>query len=438
GSQDLVFSENRLVSGSLDALIDLFLPCADVAPDPAYSFTFLLTSRLFVAPADLLFELSQCHLAMPHGQERRRLVEHSLALLDQWTKLFPYDFLGRKMSEVLRALCESLARESTDASKRLADLTASLLARLTAAAQAEAELLRHFEVGLRRLQEPPSAGVQDAVAGLLAICSDPAVLADQLTIAELERLRHLGPEELLQSFCQENPRRQPVLLEEKKVHFLEAYAHWFNRLSALTATEVCTRLRKRDRVRAVDQLVAAANACLRQRNFNSAMAILAGLSQAPVARLRRTWTRAAPGCAELEAQLSPAHNFGAYRRLLAEAAGRPAVPFFSLLLRDLFALGELTATRQANGYINFLKCHEAARLVAQLLAWRGAGSGPAVRRPEVQECLATQPVLSGPALAYASFECEPPDTEAERAAFRQLRERTVPPSYATLRGKKAK
>ena len=37
-----------------DALVDHFIPNATITPNQWYSFTFLVTSRLFIAPHDLL------------------------------------------------------------------------------------------------------------------------------------------------------------------------------------------------------------------------------------------------------------------------------------------------------------------------------------------------------------------------------------------------
>nr|KAF6448561.1 RasGEF domain family member 1C [Rousettus aegyptiacus] len=40
---------------------------------------------------------------------------------------------------------------------------------------------------------------------LLGVCSDPYTLAQQLTHVELERLRHIGPEEFVQAFVNKDP-----------------------------------------------------------------------------------------------------------------------------------------------------------------------------------------------------------------------------------------
>jgi hypothetical protein len=53
--QALVYLDGgNLVSGSLDALVQHMVPTAEYYPDRAYLFAFLLSSRLFIKPHELL------------------------------------------------------------------------------------------------------------------------------------------------------------------------------------------------------------------------------------------------------------------------------------------------------------------------------------------------------------------------------------------------
>ena len=45
----------------------------------------------------------------------------------------------------------------------------------------------------------------------------------------------------MQAFAkEENPKQIPVFRDMKKTHNLEAYVQWFNRLSYLVASEICS------------------------------------------------------------------------------------------------------------------------------------------------------------------------------------------------------
>ena len=53
----LVYQDNNLISGQLDALLQHLVPTADYYPDRTYIFAFLLSSRLYVKPHALLAEV---------------------------------------------------------------------------------------------------------------------------------------------------------------------------------------------------------------------------------------------------------------------------------------------------------------------------------------------------------------------------------------------
>lgn len=184
------------------------------------------------------------------------------------------------------------------------------------------------------------------VFGIMDLCPSCAHLAHQLTAIELERLSHIGPEEFVQAFAKEyqnsmsktasNPSAtaqssdgsggsnaggsqqqqvmQTSLNDMKKTRNLESYVEWFNRLSYLTASEivkVCRKLqnnnsvsrksyfiylsfiffqypKKKQRVRIIEYWIETARECFNIGNFNSLMAIIAGLNLAPISRLKKT------------------------------------------------------------------------------------------------------------------------------------------------------
>lgn len=50
----LVFEDRHLVSGTLDGLVDYLVPSEDHYPETAFLFAFILTSRMFIRPHQLL------------------------------------------------------------------------------------------------------------------------------------------------------------------------------------------------------------------------------------------------------------------------------------------------------------------------------------------------------------------------------------------------
>lgn len=87
--------------------------------------------------------------------------------------------------------------------------------------------------------ESQSTSLDENFTDMSELCPNPAILAQQLTHVELERLSFIGPEEFVQAFAKENPNIETSFKDMKKTHNLEQYVQWFNRLSYFVATQVC-------------------------------------------------------------------------------------------------------------------------------------------------------------------------------------------------------
>ncbi|XP_027627278.1 ras-GEF domain-containing family member 1A [Tupaia chinensis] len=167
-SGDLVFQEGRLLSGSLEALMEHLVPTVDYYPDRTYIFTFLLSSRVFMPPHDLLARVGQICLEqrqkLEAGPEKARLKSFSakiVQLLKEWTEAFPYDFQDEKAMAELKAITHRVTQcdeENGTVKKAIAQMTQSLLLSLAARSQ------------LQELREklPPPARDKCGVALLLA------------------------------------------------------------------------------------------------------------------------------------------------------------------------------------------------------------------------------------------------------------------------------
>ncbi|XP_011630842.1 ras-GEF domain-containing family member 1B [Pogonomyrmex barbatus] len=263
------------------------------------------------------------------------------------------------------------------------------------------------------------------------LCPSATVLAQQLTHVELERLSYIGPEEFVQAFAKESPHLETSFKDMKKTRNLESYVQWFNRLSYFVATEVCKHAKKKQRVRVVEYWIETARECFNIGNFNSLMAIIAGLNMSPISRLKKTWSKVQSAkFSILEHQMDPSSNFSSYRSTLKAAMWRSAgatderqrivVPFFSLLVKDLYFLNEGCSNKLPNGHINFEKFWQLAKQVTEFIAWKQVAC-PFEKNPRVIAFLQASPVLTENTLALASFECEPPDNNPEKERYKALK-----------------
>ncbi|XP_060040911.1 ras-GEF domain-containing family member 1A isoform X1 [Erinaceus europaeus] len=441
GSEDLVFQDGRLVSGSLEALMEHLVPTADYYPDRTYIFTFLLSSRVFIRPHDLLARVGRICLEqrrqLEAGPEKAKLKCFSarvVQLLKEWTEAFPYDFQDETVMAELKAITHRVAQcdeEGGTVKKAIAQMTQSLPLALAARGQRQELRDKLCSPALDRgpvLKAKPPAAQKD----ILGVCCDPLVLAQQLTHIELERVGSIRPEDLMQILSHMDSRdKHRCRGDPAKTRSLEAYDDWFDCLSMLVATEVCRVVKKKHRTRVLEFLIDVARECFNIGNFNSMMAIISGMNLSPVARLKKTWSKVKTAKFDvLEHHMDPSSNFCNYRTALQGAMQRSqtanssrekvVIPVFNLFVKDMYFLHKIHTNHLPNGHVNFKKFWEISRQIHEFMAWTQVEC-PFEKDKKIQSYLLTAPVYSEEALFVASFESEGPENHMEKDSWKALR-----------------
>lgn len=230
-----MYRDGNLISGSLEALIQHMVPTDIYYPDRAYLFAFLLSSRLFIKPHELLAKIRQlCETQQglgsagtQHGPSTARFAEHLVQLLAEWTETFPYDFRDERVMQHVRVVTQQCMTLNQSLRSTIPVLLQNLQQRL--------KTLEAYEKSLD--QNMPFD--ENQPSDITEVCTSPATLAQQLTHMELERLSFIGPEEFVQAFAKDNPHIETSFKDMKKTRNLEQYVQWFNRLSYFVATQVC-------------------------------------------------------------------------------------------------------------------------------------------------------------------------------------------------------
>ncbi|XP_071260506.1 ras-GEF domain-containing family member 1B-A-like isoform X2 [Salvelinus alpinus] len=437
--EGLYYHDNTLVSGSLEALIHHLVPSMDYYPDRTYIFTFLLSSRLFIHPYELMSKV--CHLCMeqqrlsdPQADKMRirKLAPKILQLLQEWTETFSYDFRDERMMRSLKELTQRLSSGDELYRKVVHQMIQVLIRKLTTLSQYEEALVKINATATDRLtalKAKPQAIQRD----MLSICNDPFTMAQQLTHIELERLSNIEPEEFIQAFEKKDllDNDKSCFSDQKKASSLEAYVEWFNRLSFLVATEICMPVKKKQRARVMEFFIDVARECFNIGNFNSLMAIISGMNMSPVSRLKKTWSKVKTAKFDiLEHQMDPSGNFYNYRTALRGATQRSrtanstrekiVIPFFSLLIKDIYFLNEGCSNRMQNGHVNFEKFWEMAKRVSEFMVWKKVEC-PFEKDRKILQYLLTAPVFSEDTLYLASYESEGPENHMEKDRWKSLR-----------------
>ncbi|GAB6026437.1 hypothetical protein CHUAL_012636 [Chamberlinius hualienensis] len=431
-SNTLVYRDGNLISGSLEALTRHAVPTADYFPDRTYLFAFLLSSRLFTKPHELLprvhnicVQQQNLSLEIVRRDQLQRFCPNLLQLLSEWTETFPYDFRDERLMRHLKKITHRCVQIDNRLKKEVSQMMQNLLNKLNKLEKYEEALSNVNVAAANRLMNIVS------VTDITEVCPSPGILAQQLTHIELERISNIGPEEFVQAFAKENPNVETSFRDMKKTRNLESYVQFFNRMSYFVATEICMHLKKRHRIKAVEYFIEVARECFNLGNFNSLMAIIAGLNMSPISRLKKTWAKVNTAKFDiLEHQMDPTSNFASYRSTLKAAMWRSqgaiddrekiVIPFFSLLVKDLYFLNEGCANKLSNGHINFEKFWQLAKQVTEFITWQQV-SCPFEKHSKVLNYLLTNPVCSESALALASFECEPPENDVERERCKSLK-----------------
>ena len=99
---------------------------------------------------------------------------------------------------------------------------------------------------------------------------------------------------------------------------------------------------------------------------------------------------------------------------------RVVIPFFSLLLKDLYFVNEGCANKLENGHINLEKARTLAEHVSQFMKWKDMEC-PYDKQTRVLDYLEKSPAYNSDLLEYESYQLEPPETNQEKDLYKELK-----------------
>jgi len=182
---------------------------------------------------------------------------------------------------------------------------------------------------------------------------DATELARQLTLLQFALFTKLEPHELLglAFSSKEKMKRAPNVM---------ALTEQFNDISHWVMYSMCTVPDLKKRSALLKKFVLMAEALRKLNNLNGVFALVAGLSGAPVHRMKKTWevitgNKKYNDMWEHHLELTnPLSSFSKYRQA-KQAIEPPAIPYLGVYLQDLTFIEEGNKDRLENGYVNFVK-----------------------------------------------------------------------------------
>eukprot|EP00466_Bigelowiella_natans_P001432 jgi/Bigna1/139307/aug1.49_g14015 len=130
-------------------------------------------------------------------------------------------------------------------------------------------------------------------------------------------------------------------------------------------------------VTTANRWLGVAKTCYFVNNFNSLFEIMVGLQQTPVARILKNQPQFDQKVLnELAAICAMTGNYKAYRAALKKQKGRPCVPYFGVLLRDMLCYEEAkpkikTKFDDGTVWVNLKKIERMGQLVSDALLFKG-------------------------------------------------------------------
>ncbi|KAG5680285.1 hypothetical protein PVAND_009803 [Polypedilum vanderplanki] len=168
-------ANGAIIDGPLDAFVNLLIPVNVTEVDNNFIFTFLLSSRTFIQPHELLEKLIE---SVPENDES---LERLVVLMKEWTRWFPYDFRGEEIMSLIKHIVASCSGNK-QLSDTMSDLLSALLIKLTDLSAHEDEMKSYK----RPLAEP------------IIVWPNSSKLAQLLCHVEKKFAKHIGPEEFMQ------------------------------------------------------------------------------------------------------------------------------------------------------------------------------------------------------------------------------------------------
>jgi len=417
------FEDSRVKSGTLASLVDYIIPTATKAAkskaDAWYTFTFLVTSRLFLKPFELLQMIADC-------SELDAVA--AIQLLRTWKDTCASDFRDQRMMGPFTEITKKLTAANSESATLVRTLQEGLFKALTNMETYEAKLKKEFELQLKVKRETLSSTGMSSKKdkSILSLTSNPKEAAEQLMLLEQERFSAIGANEFIETFVKDEDDAQTHNTYESSSN-IEAYIAWFNRLSYFVSTEICCTEDTKKRVKLLEFWVAVGKECQAMNNYNSLMAIVAALNMNSVARMKKTWSKGGSkmktAFEELEKILNPSSNFSNYRRAIAALADTdPCIPFFSLMVKDIYFINESSKKKLANGHLNFERLWPVSECLSSFMQYKHTvATGSLTPNDTVVTVLTTSPVCTELELFRSSVENEPPSKADAGKTMSRLR-----------------
>ncbi|KAI0077059.1 ras GEF [Panus rudis PR-1116 ss-1] len=360
-------------AGTIKALVERLT--SHEHADSVYVRDFLMTFKSFMSVDDLFDRLvARFRLSPPEDMDALEL--------DEWKKLKQHVVRARVLNVLKTMITDDTVLEEEDMHilTRIQDfLSDSDVSAFSAAKQLSETIQRMHgkKTPVKRsmaiLSPPPSPIVPRSRKNMKLWDIDPLEVARQITLMEFIQYRQIRPSECLQRTRQQKPGN--------RVDSISTFIQFSNKVVNWVIETILSRSDPKKRATVVKHFIAIADKCRSLQNYSSVMAIISGLNNPAIRRLKLTWeqvgSRAMSQFESCETLMSPDRNFHNYWSVL-RSSNPPAIPFFGCYLSTLTFINDgaednLTSNHpdsNSNLLINFRKRQKAAEVIQEIQRWQ--------------------------------------------------------------------
>ncbi|KAH3732741.1 Ras guanine nucleotide exchange factor [Pelomyxa schiedti] len=404
GPSIIFSSARRIKAATVDKLFDHLLS-SDWEESPEcedFSTTFLFTYRSFCSPAALLRALTSGYREVGTDTTKHNLKRQSRIcdILVKWFELHLYDFLEEpELTDEVLSFLDSDLSTNTTVGKLLKDTIAKQV-RASSPQEKEAFLVNAPAPLIPSLLQ--TSGASAVSFGFRLLDMPPLEVARQLTLIDFDLFSKILPKECLNQHWAKKGKNDnaPNLL---------AFIHRFNMVSRWAASSIVWAEQLRMRTTLLSLLIEIAQHCEALNNFNSLVAILSGLQNSAIFRLKKTWENLpSPSLMVFERMkliMNREGNFRNFREVISHAK-LPCIPYLGVFLTDLTMIDDGNPDILPSGLINFEKRIIMSKVIKKIHEHKTV---PYCLKPvpEIQQYLLNPPLLSDSEMFNMSLTWEP-------------------------------
>ncbi|KAF2074781.1 hypothetical protein CYY_003927 [Polysphondylium violaceum] len=320
--------EEVVKSGSLNKLVEHLTHDSKV--DLQFLKTFLMTYQSFCTPEILMSKLIQRYNVPSSVSESstRTIQIRVINVLKKWVDEYSSDF-NEKLSLQLRGFIDQL-------STKYPGPASGILKSLNKIFEESNSINENKQIFNERTPEPNVP--KNIFSNRLEIYDiDEEEIARQLTLIEFNLYKKIKPPELL------NQSWNKAKLKYRAQNVLKIIDR-FNSVSMWVATLIIQTPKVKARARMMSRFMRIAEHLKNLNNYNSLMAIIAGLNFSSVYRLKYTREEVSAqtlrSYQELEKIMNSEGSFKIYRQRLQQGGGGPCLPYLGVHLTDLTFMDE--------------------------------------------------------------------------------------------------